>query len=251
MNTRQVLQELGLTKNDAAVYQALLELGLVQAGSIIKLTKLHRMLVYNALQSLADQGLVTSIEKNNIKQFQAADPILLLERTRKVHDLAKALIPDLQKIQQRKNNVVDVRTLIGQEGFTSNLEQIIESAAKQKNKTINIIGGAKDTDFYATLGNWYPTYIALLEINRVKKKLLAPSSFSADFKKKYAAEKSTELRTMPKGLTSPTYTRITQEMVTIEMYEPQILIIQIRNKIIAQGYLDSFELLWNTQAHTR
>ena len=56
------------------------------------------------------------------------------------------------------------------------------------------------------------------------------------------------LRTLKEGLSSPTYTRITQEMVAIEMYKPQIVVIQIYNKIIAQAYLDSFELLWKQAA---
>lgn len=251
MNTKQSLQELGLTKNDACVYQALLELGLTQAGAIIKATKLHRMLVYNALESLTNQGLATAVHKNKVRLFQPTDPGVLLERTKQTHELAKALIPDLRRLLQNKNNVVDIRTLVGHEGFITNLEQVIDSAAGQKNKTIHIIGGAKDTDFYRTVGSWYATYTELLEIHTIKKQLLAPASYSSSFRKKFAVERNSELRTMPQGLTSPTYTRITQEMVTIEMYEPQIIIIQIRNRIIAQGYLDSFELLWKTQAHTK
>jgi UDP:flavonoid glycosyltransferase YjiC (YdhE family) len=139
-----------------------------------------------------------------------------------------------------------VRTLIGAEGFQTNLENVIASAARQKNHEIYIIGGAKDLDFYQTAGDWYPTYVKLLEKNNIKKKLLALASFSSEFKKKFVAEKNTELKTVAEGLSSPTYTRITEEMVSIEMYEPQIIVIQIFNKIIARAYMDSFELLWKT-----
>ena len=71
-------------------------------------------------------------------------------------------------------------------------------------------------------------------------------SYSADFKKRFAADPLNELRLLPKGLSSPTYTRITREMVSIEIYRPQLVVIQIRNTAIAEGYLDSFKLLWDT-----
>ncbi len=243
MDTQKALISLGLDKNEAKVYMALLELGLTKAGPIIQTTKLHRMLVYNALDSLITQGLVTELHKNNIKLFQASDPEALTDRTKKLDDLAHSLLPDLRKLQQDKGDVINVRTLIGKEGFQTNLENLIESTAKQTPREICIIGGAKDTDFYDVAGDWYKTYVDLLEKHNVSKRLLAPESYSSEFKKKFTAEKNTELKTS-KGLSSPTYTRIAKEMVCIEMYRPQVVIIQIRNPIIAQGYLDSFELLW-------
>lgn len=241
---KQRLRHIGLSKNVAAVYVALLELGLTKAAPVISSVKMHRMLVYNALDELIERGLVTVVRKNNVKQFQATDPRLFVEQIKKLGNTAEDLLPDLKELQGEKSGVVDVRTLTGEDGFRTNLEEIIESASRQTKKEIHIIGGAKDTDFYDLAGDWYPTYIKLLEKNKISKRLLAPASYSSEFKKKFASEKNTELRTLSEGLNSPSYTRITKEMVSIEMYAPQVVIIQIRNKTIAQGYLDSFELLW-------
>lgn len=247
MDIKNSLLQLGFHKNEAVVYIALVTLGLTQAGPIIKSTKLHRMLVYNALDRLMDEGLASVLHKRNIKLFQATDPNALVERTRRLNQLASDLLPQLRKIQEQKPHVVNVRTLVGTEGFRTNLKEIVESAGQQKKPVMYIIGGAKDRDFYDALGDWYTTYLVLLEKHRVEKFLLAPASFSRAFKKKFAAEKNTHLRTLPQGLSSPTYTRITEEMVAIEIYQPEIVIIQIRNKAIARGFLDSFQLLWRAQ----
>jgi sugar-specific transcriptional regulator TrmB len=243
MELRKTLIDLGLHKNEAEVYIALLELGITKTGPIIQATKLHRMLVYNALDSLIEQGLATELHKNNVKLFQALDPEALADHTKKLDTLARGIIPDLRKLQEDNQNIVNIRTLIGQEGFQTNLENMVESAGKQKNREMCIIGGAKDTAFYKAAGDWYESYIVLGESYKIKKRLLAPESYSGEFKKRFASENNTELKTS-KGLSSPTYTRITEEMVAIEMYDPQIVIIQIRNPVIARGYLDSFELLW-------
>lgn len=239
------LQRLGLSKNEAAVYLALLEGGLSQAGPLVKTTQLHRMLVYEALDRLENMGFLTVVHKKNVKLFQATDPGILLEKSSQIQELARSLVPELRQKQQQKD-AVTVRTLVGQEGFITNLTEVIESASRQQDKTMCIIGGAKDSDFYQTVGDWYPSYVRLLAKYDVKKRLLAPASFSQEFKEKYAKEDGTLLCTLPHGLSSPTYTRITEEMVTIELYEPSVMIIQIRNKAVAQGYLDSFELLWKS-----
>jgi sugar-specific transcriptional regulator TrmB len=250
MNLQESLTDLGLTKNEAQVYTSLLSLGLTQAGPIIKKVKLHRMLVYNALESLIDRGLATVVQKKNVKLFQAGDPTVLLERTEHLRALAKTLLPDLKKLQAQQTEVINVRTLIGHEGLATSLTQIIESAARQKDKTMRIIGGALDAAAYEAFGEWYPTYLQLLEQNKVRKLLVSPTNYSNMFRKKFLNEGNTEMRTLKEGLTSPTYTRITEEMISIEMYKPQIVTIQIFNKVIAQAHMDSFELLWKSANRT-
>ncbi|MSR85658.1 hypothetical protein EXS71_04485 [Candidatus Uhrbacteria bacterium] len=249
MDLKHTLKTLGLSKNETEVYLTLLEQGVVQAGPLIAKTKLHRMLVYNALDHLTQEGLVSVIHKKNIRLFQTTDPVALLEKAHRIYELAQNVLPELRRLQQKQEQLVTVRTLIGPEGFRTNLEEIIESAGHFKKKEICIIGGARDTDFYDAAGEWYPTYIALLEKSSIHKRLLAPASYSSEFKKKFAAEKYTELQTLSSGLSSPTYTRMTPEMVSIELYHPHIVIIQIRSQVIAQAYLDSFELLWKATKH--
>ena len=116
--------------------------------------------------------------------------------------------------------------------------------AVRKNKTMCIIGGAKDSDFYDAVGDSYPKYLKLLKDKKISKYLVAPETFSKEFKAKFKKEEKSYLRTLPKGLNAPTFTRITEEMVSIEIYKPSLVVIQIRNPIIAKSYLDSFWLLW-------
>lgn len=233
----------GLSKNEVSLYLVLLRLSVSQAGPLVKESDLHRMLVYEALDDLERKGLITIVRKKNIKLFQASDPSVLLEQTRRLTGIAQHLVPELRQIQ-KQIDPVEIRTLVGHEGYITNLTEVVESAARQKDRLMCIIGGGRDIDFYDIIGNWYGSYVALLEKNRVKKHLLAPAPFSKVFKQKFAKEKHTELCTLPHGLSSPTYTRITHEMVTIEMLQPSVVIIQIRNRAVARGYLDAFNLLW-------
>lgn len=244
MDLKNTLLEFGFNSNEVAVYLSLLKLGLTQAGPIVKETKLHRMIVYNALNRLVDERLATIVHKKNVQLFQATDPVAISEKMARLSVMAKGAVSALRELQKSHDSVVDVRTLVGHEGFILNLQDIIESASRQSDKTMSTIGGAPDRDFYEAIADWYPNYLDLLAKRKVFKKLIAPASYAKIFRKKFVNENRTELRLMPKGLSSPTYTRITREMVSIEMYKPQLLVIQIRNPAIAESYLDSFKLLW-------
>ena len=52
MNINQLLESLGLSKNEAKTYLALLKLGSVPAGPLIKDLGMHRAAVYNLLDLL-------------------------------------------------------------------------------------------------------------------------------------------------------------------------------------------------------
>ena len=107
MNIEQTLGQIGLNKNETKVYLALLKSGITQAGPLVKATRLHRMLVYNALQKLIDEGLAQTVHKKNIKLFQASDPSILIEKTERLYESAKGIMNDLRKLQDLSQDVVD------------------------------------------------------------------------------------------------------------------------------------------------
>jgi hypothetical protein len=238
------LLHLGLSKHEARIYLAVLKHGPCTAGPLVKETRLHRVFVYNALKSLKDQKLISMVVRNNRQNFQATNPESLLEPLREKARVAQLLIPELKGIMGRKDQAMGVRVLYGREGFWENLQEVIESA-KKCDGIMRIIGGAPDTDFYKAIGPHYQAYKIKLKESKVAKWLLSPYYASSEFRAKFAKETTeNRLKTLPAGLSSPTYTRITPEMVSIEIYTTPIFIIQIKNKAIASSYLEHFNLLW-------
>ncbi|MBI4407651.1 MAG: hypothetical protein HY565_04095 [Candidatus Kerfeldbacteria bacterium] len=243
MDIKHGLEKLGLNKNETNVYLALLHIGLTSAGAIIKKTKLHRVLVYAALDHLIDLRLASFVYRNNRKHFQASDPSALLDQVNIQVHIAQAIVPELKHLQKQASENLEVKILYGHNGFTTNLEQLVKIAAK-RDKALRIVGGAQADYFYDAIGDWYEDYLGLLKKYRVQKLQISPDTNSKAFKEKFAREKNTQLKTLKHGLGSPTLTRITPEMVSIEIYTKEIVIIQIYNEAVAQGYLDYFDLLW-------
>ncbi len=69
----QLLKNLGLSENESALYLASLENGPKTVQELAELTKLSRVTVYSLVDSLKNQGLMTSVEKGK-KAFFAAEP---------------------------------------------------------------------------------------------------------------------------------------------------------------------------------
>lgn len=246
MDLKNALVDLGLSKNEAAIYLLLLERGTCQAGPLVKLTRLHRMLVYTALERLTDGGLVTVVKKKNIQFFQAVDPTHLIERTKRSQTLAETILPELQQLQSKKGEAITVKTLFGREGLMTNLEETITSAGQHSSREICIMGGAGGVgnNPISHTADRYPEYVELSKRYRIKKRLLISPEYEDIFKEQFLPYSNNELRVLPAGFSTPMFTRITKDVVSIEIYQPQITVIQIRSAIVAQNYLDSFEALW-------
>src|SRR3990167_5828378 len=97
------LEELGFTHNEALTYTALLGIGETTTGAIVKKTGLHRVLIYDALESLIRKGLASYVIKENIKYFQAADPQRLLDFIQEKEEQAKSIIPELALLQNQSH----------------------------------------------------------------------------------------------------------------------------------------------------
>lgn len=73
------LETIGLTTNEANLYELLLRLGEVPANTIIAQTSLPRATVYKSLYSLEQKGLLIKYDKGKIIHFKPEPPTKLLE----------------------------------------------------------------------------------------------------------------------------------------------------------------------------
>src|SRR3989338_463264 len=75
MTTDEVLEQVGLSKNETKVYLALLEIGAATAGEIASQAKIHRTNVYDAMERLLEKGLVTfTTDDHDSRVFDATSP---------------------------------------------------------------------------------------------------------------------------------------------------------------------------------
>ena len=110
------LEEIGLSRNEAAVYTALLGLGETKTGAIVKKTGMHRVLIYDALDALIEKGLATFVIKENRKYFQAMEPEKLLDFLKEKQGIAESLLPELNTIREKSKVQQQVAIYYGIKG---------------------------------------------------------------------------------------------------------------------------------------
>ncbi len=253
MTIQKQLEALGLSAHQAAVYVCLVTQGPSQAGPIVKETKLHRALVYSALEALKDRGLVTVVHRSRVQFFQPSDPGILLEQVERLKTTAREVTKDIRDTLSHREELVSIRTLVGYDAFLVNLQEMAESAAQSPSKLLCMMGGAggEGNNPITMTGTWYPTYVALCKQLGIKKHTLVSEQNREPFIKDFLPHPNNTLRVMSDAFSTPSFTRITDQIVSIEFYQPTLTVIQIRNKTIAQTYRDQFEVLWKqgTEVH--
>ena len=105
---REELQVLGLTRNEAAVYEQLVKGGQSKAGTLIARLDVHRNLVYEALENLIRKGFVTKIEKRGVWWFQITEPDSILTMLKRREQIAAGVIKEIRQAKQHIDQQIAV-----------------------------------------------------------------------------------------------------------------------------------------------
>lgn len=98
MNYLDNLIDLGLTKNEAKIYLALL---IIKQGSVDQISKksgIHRRNVYDTMQRLAEKGLISRLISEKTLIYSPVQPDKLSDLVTEKEKLLKELLPDLSRI---------------------------------------------------------------------------------------------------------------------------------------------------------
>lgn len=240
----KLLQEIGLTNSEINVYTAMLKSGSIKVGDLMKQVNLHRSRVYEAINRLAEKGLVSYVIKNNIKFFEAADPERLLtyieeqkERLDEKEKSIQKIIPELKKQIPSFLPHAEAHVFAGKEGFKT----IRKDVLKQK-QDLYLIGAVGKEDKF--LKYFFPNFNKLRIKNKIRWKVL----YDAEVKGKPITKLDLmETKFLPKEYSSPAVINIySDRVVNVLWKEDNPICFMIINKEIADSYRKWFELLWKT-----
>jgi len=131
----ETLQELGLSPNEARIYEALLELGEASISDLSTRTNIHRRNIYDAINRIVKKGLVTPIVGSKESKFAPVQPGKFLELVQEKKAKLEAILPDMQDLFEKKKGEEGIYILQGVEGFKNFLRDFL-----QKNEDAYSIG---------------------------------------------------------------------------------------------------------------
>jgi sugar-specific transcriptional regulator TrmB len=92
---KELFQELGLSKNEAKLYEVLIHYGGSGVSTLALRAKIHRRNAYDAIQRLIDKGLAYEVFGGKEVIYQGVDPSKLLEIVREKESKLEKVMPDL------------------------------------------------------------------------------------------------------------------------------------------------------------
>ena len=94
---QETFQLLGLSPNEAKIYETLVSSGESSVGDIAINAKIHRRNVYDSIQRLIEKGLCFEILSSSENKYSAVDPGKLSELIAEKQQKLNLILPELQK----------------------------------------------------------------------------------------------------------------------------------------------------------
>ena len=120
-----VFEALGLSKNEAKIYETLVRESELTVGLIAKQSRIHRRNVYDALGRLIEKGLVFEILEHRESRYQAVEPKKLLEFLEEKQAALSKVLPQLTSLYDQTPREQRVCIYRGVEGWKNYMRDII------------------------------------------------------------------------------------------------------------------------------
>ncbi len=242
---QEVLQNLGLSPNEAKIYESLVELGESGVSKISVAAGVHRRNAYDAISRLIEKGLCFEIFSEGENRYNAVDPGKLLELVGERQRHLEAILPELQKKFTKREAPEEAYIYRGLEG--------------QKQVWRDVLRVSKDSFFIGAKGGWYderldsPRKQFFAEANRKKIKFI--QLFDHEVKKEIPNfpkhfEGQLEYRFLPPKYSTNSAIHvfgdyvITYTGLTIKKISDRVVFFVIHSHDLAESYRTWFWYMW-------
>ena len=223
------LQEIGLTKSESIVYQSLLKLGSCSVRAISKNSGFHRTNIYDILEQLREKGLVTTVREGKIMKYKISDPSNLYNLLDEKRELLDKIFPSIKELYQTSSEEIQVELYKGKEGMKSAFKDIIRTG-----ETMYAFG------VKGQLREKMPVFAEQWLRDAKNKKI----KYYGIYTKRFPPAYYTEIRYVSEELNGPVATFIYGDKININIWEPDLIAIVIKSKLVADMYRKHFNLLW-------
>ena len=238
-----ILQEIGLTPNEIAVYLGLFRTGETTSGQIVKETGIGSSRVYAALEKLIKEGLITFVVKNRVKYFRAESPEVLLSNMDDRRKKIEELVPKLERIHVERKEEEYTTVFEGLRGYKAAFTEIVDRA--EPDEDILVTGANAQTYKFETLRE----FLARLNLKRYKKKtnlkVVLPIELRDTIGRDSESQPFTSVRYLPKWYASDIAINVMGDMSLIPIWGEKPIVVLIKNKKVAESFKQYFNILWN------
>jgi sugar-specific transcriptional regulator TrmB len=250
------LKNLGFTKNQVAVYLALFEIGKVKANKLMDYTKMHRNLVYTALDELVKRGLISKVLKKGVAVYSPNDPSSLISsiENQKNQEIqtASMIVDELKKKGEEVEREVNV--LEGVDGVINSREKIYQDA---KSGDDCYVLGISQNVVEPKLEAFWKKHAQRMDEKGVNMKYLYESPTSEEEQRKLDKSKqmrlqypNSDIKELPYAVKAPIWFAFSGQRMAIGVADNDPLTFSIKSKPLVDGFKNYFDYFWNMDVKT-
>lgn len=252
VTTTDLYASLGLSPNEAKIYDALIESGEASVGEISVAAKIHRRNTYDAINRLVEKGLCFEIISTTDHRYSAVDPDKLTELLSEKQEALQQALPALKKRFHARS--------AKEEAF------IYRGMASMKNVWRDMLRVGKDTYIIGAKGQWWDPRLNtsreafLREARRigVKFHLL----FDREVKEQMGRlgpdfPASADFRYLPKAYSTNSIIQIFGDYIvtytgaSIGKFSDDTVFFVIKSRDLAADYRKWFQYMWSVSSKTK
>lgn len=240
-----IFESLGLSPNEAKIYQTLVEHGESSISEVATSAQIHRRNAYDAMRRLIDKGLCFEIFSQKENKYNAVDPGKLTELLKEKENELNELLPDLKaKFGQR---------LAPEEAY------IYRGYEGQKNVWRDVLRVGQESYFIGAKGGWFDPHLKasaqafFKEANRKKIKFIQLFDYEikkdmSEFPKNFPGK--LEYRFLPQKYTTNSGIHIFGDYVItytglgLGKLSKDVTFFVIHSKDLAESYRKWFWYMW-------
>lgn len=240
----ELLRDLGLSPNEARIYEALLQIGESSVQEISIKSKVHRRNVYDSISKLIEKGLASEVFIKGEKNFKAVNPRRLLELLKEKEERINKILPEMESKYGLTEEKEEAYFYRGIEGFKSYLQDILKTK-----ETVYFIGAK---------GFWLDPRLQhyLLRFHKERKRLGIKFVHLFDHEVKEELPEILKIvgkpyKFLPKKYSSNTAVDIFGDYVVtfvgveVGKLSEEPLQFVLKSKKLADGYRKFFQFMWD------
>lgn len=249
MSFVEILSELDLSKNEALLYEALVDKGELGVSELARESRVNRRNVYDTLDRLAEKGLVFEIKQARESRYKAVHPRKLREILKEKEQKLESILMELEYMYKETPSKEEVYIYRGIEGWKNAFFLFLEQG--EDLYTIGGKGALGDekirsftASFFEQFRNNGNTHYALFDSTVEQKRVQEVFS-------------QTEYHFLPKEIDSPSVVDICGDYVVIfsdlpagEIDENSSFTV-IKNTPVAESFRKWFQYLWDISEETK
>ncbi|PIR48508.1 hypothetical protein COU80_02230 [Candidatus Peregrinibacteria bacterium CG10_big_fil_rev_8_21_14_0_10_55_24] len=123
----ELLQELGMSPNEAKIYEALITYGGSTVSTISLRSKVHRRNAYDSVHRLMEKGLIYEVFSEGETTYEAVEPHKLMELVKEKEKRLEGAMPSMQTLFEKHKTPQRAYMYKGVEGMKNYLREALRA----------------------------------------------------------------------------------------------------------------------------